>query len=202
MLELIHKLCNLNEVGKWRVAAATFVSSLFMFSSQLDLQLVKLWSWLQNDTTALLPRLFRHDHWEWAVAVWAFFFWIHGFWLADRAVSKADAVGKVHPWKKYRLQDQYEAEKHRRMQVRRLEAGDDDVNTDESPSPVQQHKCGILMGFWLFELPLYCLPLYIFGIIFASHDVLPRLLLGQHTDYIGRDKWCQTLTPIRALARS
>ncbi len=62
MLELIHKLRNLNEVGKWRVAAATFVSSLFMFSSQLDLQLVKLWSWLQNDTTALLPRLFRHDH--------------------------------------------------------------------------------------------------------------------------------------------
>ncbi len=161
LIHMFQKLMNLDEVGKWRVAAATFVTSIFAFSPQLDLQLIRLWNWLQNDTMALLPRMFRHDHWEWGVAVWAFFFWIHGFWFADRAVAKADAQGQVHPWKKYRLQDQYEAEKHRRLQLKRLNAGKE-VDMDEKPPVTKQHKWNL--GFWIFELPLYCLPLYIWDI--------------------------------------
>jgi sterol desaturase/sphingolipid hydroxylase (fatty acid hydroxylase superfamily) len=140
----------------WRIAAATFFTSIFTFQSSINVQLVKFWSWLQT-SNSLLPVCFRHDHWEWMVAIWAFFFWIHGFWLADRAVAKADAKGIVHPWKKYRLQDQYEAEKNRRMQLRKLEAGEE-VQLDEKPPVTKQHKWHL--GFWLFELPLYVLPLY------------------------------------------
>lgn len=164
---LMYKLTNLDDVGKWRIAAATFVSSIFTFAPLIDIQLIKLWSWLQNDTVSLLPRLFRHDHWEWAVAVWAFFFWIHGYWLVDRSIAKADAKGIVHRWKKYRLQDQFEAEKFRRMQLRRIEKSENDngsgmILEEMKPPVTKQHKWHL--GFWLFELPLYCLPLYVWDI--------------------------------------
>jgi len=164
---LIYKMSNLDEVGKWRLAAATFISSIFIFAPRIDMQLIKVWSWLQNDTVSLLPRLFRHDHWEWMVAVWAFFFWIHGYWLIDRSIAKSDAKGIVHRWKKYRLQDQFEAEKFKRMQLRRQDIGENyekDVNSlhEIKPPTTKQHKWHL--GFWIFELPLYCLPLYIWDV--------------------------------------
>lgn len=170
LCNITYKMTNSNDVGKWRIAAATFISSIFLFSPSIDMQLVKMWTWLQNDTVALLPRLFRHDHWEWAVAVWAFFFWIHGYWLVDRSIAKADAKGIVHRWKKYRLQDQFEAEKFRRMQLRRLDMNVDTTRSDREkmnfnklkPPVTKQHKWHL--GFWIFELPLYCLPLYIWDI--------------------------------------
>mmetsp|Transcript_13951 Transcript_13951/g.16216 ORF Transcript_13951/g.16216 Transcript_13951/m.16216 type:complete len:493 (+) Transcript_13951:36-1514(+) len=174
MQSLIYKLITLNDVAKWRIAATAFITSIVAFSPTIDTKLIKLWSWLQNDTTSLLPRLFRHDHWEWVVAVSAFFFWIHGYWLVDRSIAKSDAKGVVHPWKKYRLQDQYEAEKFRRMQLRKTEPlegkkmithekdlAEDDKNL--KPPITKQHKWHL--GFWVFELPLYCLPLYIWDIM-------------------------------------
>lgn len=172
LFQLFAKLRNLNEVTKWRIAAYTFVSSIFIFSNQLDIGMINMWNFLQNGSS-LLPRMFRHDHWEWGVAVWAFFFWIHGFWLADKAVAKADARGFVHPWKKYRLQDQYEAEKFRRMQLRigerERERGSVSAEQQQQqeleqaePSATKQQKWHL--GFWIFELPLYCLPLYIWDI--------------------------------------
>lgn len=161
LLNLFRKVRS-NEVTMWRIAAATFISSIVAFSPAIDLQLITLWSWLQNGT-ALLPRMFRHDHWEWGVAVWAFFFWIHGFWLADRAVAKADAKGIVHPWKKHRIQDQFEAEKHRRRQLQKLEGGKG-IELYEKPPVTKQEKWHL--GFWLFELPLYCLPLYAIDVCF------------------------------------
>ena len=112
--------------------------------------------------------MFRHDHWEWGIAISAFFVWIHGFWLADRAVANADRKGTVHPWKKYRLQDQYEAEKHRRMLLRKMELkggepnGDLDLDLDAKPAVTKQQKWHL--GFWIFELPLYVLPLFIWDI--------------------------------------
>ena len=167
---LVYKMMRLSEVGKWRVAAAAFITSIIAFSPFIDMQLINLWSWLQTDTVSLLPRMFRHDHWEWMVAVWAFFFWIHGYWLVDRSIAKADAKGLVHKWKKYRLQDQFEAEKFRRMQLRRLEENQNgEISSDDmkkveqmKPPTTRQHKWHL--GFWIFELPLYCLPLYIWDI--------------------------------------
>lgn len=170
---VVHKMMCLTDVGKWRVAAATFITSIIAFSPLIDMQLVNLWTWLQTDTVSLLPRMFRHDHWEWGVAVWAFFFWIHGYWLVDRSIAKADAKGITHRWKKYRLQDQFESEKFRRMQLRRIEGNDnnsgelsnDDIKrvVEETKLPTtRQHKWHL--GFWIFELPLYCLPLYIWDI--------------------------------------
>jgi len=192
--KIITSLFELTEVGKWRMAAATFITSIVAFQPKIDVALVHFWSWLQNDTTALLPRCFRHDHWEWMVAIWAFFFWIHGYWLADRAIAKADVGGgPVHPWKKYRLQDEYEAEKQRRKELRMTmkdsiatttttttTGGDGQLSTLSSyqnqqqqqqshqqqaapPSaPTKQQKWHT--GFWIFELPLYVLPLYIWDI--------------------------------------
>ncbi len=146
-----------NEVMQWRIAAAVFLTSIITFESSINVQLIKFWHWLQT-SSSLIPTCFRHDHWEWQVAIWAFFVWIHGFWMADRAVAKADAKGLVHPWKKHRLQDQYEAEKHRRMHLRKLENGEDMTDTDAKPPATKQAKWHL--GFWLFELPLYVLPLY------------------------------------------
>jgi len=180
--KILTNILSLNEVAKWRIAAATFITSIGVFQPKIDLALVQLWSWLQNEPTALLPRCFRHDHWEWMVAIWAFFFWIHGYWLADRSIAKADARGVVHPWKKYRLQDEYEAEKERRKELRMKMAdsiagtgGDGSISTPSSieqqqqpsqastpPTPTKQQKWHT--GFWIFELPLYVLPLYVWDI--------------------------------------
>ena len=157
-----------NPVAQWRLAAFTFITSIFTFHRAIDGHLINLWSWLQNDTTSLLPRLFRHDHWEWSVAVWAFFFWIHGFWIADRLVDTAAERGEIHPWKKYRLQDRYEEEKFRRKKARFLQMTqakeDDSPPSDlEQPPRTRQHKWHL--GFWVFELPLYVLPLYIWDVL-------------------------------------
>ena len=158
---IVRKVNSMNEVSKWRVAATMFISSIVAFRPVIDKNLIRLWAWLQNDTGALLPRLFRHDHWEWVLAVSAFFVWIHGFYLADRAVAKSDSKGFVHPWKKYRLQDQYEEEKFRRFQLRKLEQGKT-VDDEEKAPPVKQHKWHA--GAWIFEVPLYIIPLYIWDI--------------------------------------
>jgi len=79
LLQLFSKLRNINEVTKWRMAAFTFISSIFAFSPKLDIILVNVWHWLLNGS-ALLPRVFRHDHWEWGVAVVAFFFLDSWLW--------------------------------------------------------------------------------------------------------------------------
>jgi len=151
-----------DEVVKWRAAAALFISSIFFFRSQLDSYLVNLWTFLQNDSS-LLAKIFRHDHWEWALAVGAFGIWIHGFWFADRLVDKANKKGINHPWKKYRLHDQYEEEKWRRSLIRRASVSSSstgkDVTKGAEISHTKQNKWHL--GFWTFELPLYCLPLYI-----------------------------------------
>jgi len=43
----------------WRVAAYTFVSSLFIFQNQINVQLIKMWDYLKFGT-GLLPNMFRH----------------------------------------------------------------------------------------------------------------------------------------------
>jgi len=171
--DIFGQIFHMNEVAMWRMAAATFISSIAIFRPKIDLALVNIWSWLQSDTTALLPRCFRHDHWEWMVAIWSFFFWIHGYWLADRSIAKSDAKGVLHPWKKYRLQDTYEAEKLRRKKSKLDKFGitgrdsvvkveSDETQQQQQVIPTKQHKWHL--GFWIFELPLYVLPLYIWDI--------------------------------------
>jgi hypothetical protein len=223
----IHKLKNLNDVGKWRLAATAFLTSIYTFSPQIDTQLIKIWSWLSH-SNALLPTCFRHDHWEWMVAIWAFFFYIHGYWLVDRSIAKADKVGIVHRWKKYRLQDEFEGEKFRRMQLRRLErnnngdnnsisisgVGSEDttmnvennnnnnnnkrnientkeMNMETKPPVTKQHKWHL--GFWIFELPLYVLPLFIWDICIPRRAAKLALWNAPSTYQICKDVTCGLL---------
>lgn len=168
LLSFLTKLQNLNEVTKWRIAASTFISSLLLFSPVIDQQLIHFWSYIQTGS-GLFPRMFRHDHWEWMLAVSAFFVWIHGFWFCDRLVAKADAVDggrNPHPFKRHRLQDQYAIEKRRRMLQKQLDAGQIDATEFQTRTeePVKITHAKWHLGAWLFELPLYCIPLYIWDI--------------------------------------
>jgi len=152
----------------WRTLAVTFLSSLFAFQPFIDAQLVNFWSFLRT-SPHLLAWCFRHDHWEWQVAIWAFFVWIHGFWICDRLVQKADAKGLVHPLKKYRLQDQFMANNFKTIQKKRKAKAESDPNfvlpTDfEEQKPPVTKQAKWHLGFWIFELPLYVLPLYIWDI--------------------------------------
>jgi len=152
-----------NEAMAWRAAAAVSLSALYAARGRTDALIVRAWAWLQTGTSSL-PRAFRHDHWEWGLATAAFFVFIHAYLLADRAVAAADRKGRVHPWKKYRLQDQNELVKRRR---RTGHGGDGEVvvfddAAFEGMPPVQQAKWHWKM--WIFELPLYVLPLYIWDI--------------------------------------
>lgn len=170
-----------DRVFMWRTLAVAFLTSLFAFQPIIDANLVNLWDFLRH-SNHLLARCFRHDHWEWQVAIWAFFVWIHGFWICDRLVQKAAEKGIEHPLKKYRLQDQYEREKWEMMMARRRAKNevatdsedmdnaltsssmniDIDIEKDAKPPMTKQAKWHL--GFWIFELPLYVLPLYIWDI--------------------------------------
>lgn len=141
----------------WRAAAVVFLSSIVVFRSSIDGQLAILWSWLQN-SSALLPRMFRHDHWEWGLAVAAFIVWIHGFWLADNLVRRASRQGRVHPWRKFRLHDRYEFQK-----LRREAQGEDTSDLDNvNPEPAMATKqTEWNWKAWIVETPVYMVPLYI-----------------------------------------
>lgn len=159
MSQTVGKIRRMDEVSMWRTAAATFISSLVLFHSSIDAALVRFWSYLQH-SSALFPRMFRHDHWEWGLAVACFFVYLHSFLLADRAVAKAGREGRVHPWRKFRLQDRYEAQKLRRDLVRQKTMGREGVEVNQQP-PLVTAQTGWNWRAWIFELPLYMTPLFI-----------------------------------------
>lgn len=103
----------------------------------------------------MFPNLLR----RWMVAVGAFMVWIHGYWFADRAVRKASEQGRVHPWRQYRLQDRYQADKERRRRMRKREDQNTDlaVSEEDHTTATQQsewNKQGWLIEFWVYVLPL------------------------------------------------
>jgi len=134
------------------------------FSPFNDSRLVILWNWLQNSQD-LLPRMFRHDHWEWMLAVSAFLVWIHGFWFADKAVSRAANQGKVHPWRKFRLQDRYEYQKLRR-ELQNRSQNDEEVDPDTQAPLVVTKQTEWNWKAWICELPVYMLPLFLIDKLF------------------------------------
>ena len=155
---LMAKIKGTSEVTMWRIAAGIFLSSLVIFNSSIDAGLIQFWAWLQN-SSSMLPRMFRHDHWEWMVATCAFLVWIHGFWFADRAVIRASKQGKVHPWKKFRLQDRFEFQRERYLLRQRQKRGADVEATAEPALTTKQTAWN--WQAWVFELPLYVIPLFV-----------------------------------------
>ena len=158
-----------DSVFMWRTLAVIFLTSLFAFQPIIDGNLVKMWDFLRT-SPHLLAWCFRHDHWEWQVAIWAFFVWIHGFWICDRLVQKAAEKGIDHPLRKYRLQDQYQIEKWNNLQERRKRAHEMTHGSLTSYEPIEStppmtKQSKWHLGFWIFELPLYVLPLYIWDIM-------------------------------------
>jgi len=176
------KLRAANENTKWRVAAYTCLASVLVFRRSIDVWLARLWNHLMTSRTSFAARLFRCDSFEWCLAVTAFVVYIHGFYLADRIVDKASAHGRVHPWRKYRLQDRYEADKKRRYLLSATmpmttaptktkdgaEVSSNAVNGEEA---VERN-----MNFatkqsewnwqgWVFELWVYVLPLLTWDIV-------------------------------------
>mmetsp|Transcript_36566 Transcript_36566/g.53682 ORF Transcript_36566/g.53682 Transcript_36566/m.53682 type:complete len:437 (+) Transcript_36566:59-1369(+) len=153
------KVQNSNEVSKWRAAALVFLSSICIFRPQIDTGLVNLWEFLQHGTS-LLPRMFRHDHWEWGLAVTAFFVWIHAYYFIDRSILKRNQRGGPdHRWRKFRLQDQYELEKYNRRKQLRLSEGKE---FNAKAPKTNLHKWH--WQAWIFEVPLYIVPLMIWDI--------------------------------------
>lgn len=142
-----------HEVWCWRTAALACLSSLVLFRKSMDANLATLWMHLITGQS-LIARMFRSDSYEWCLAVAAFVVWIHGFWLADRVVHNAAVKGRIHPWRKFRLQDRFEADRRRRNRLKRTETDESndipDVMTNQSEWNRQA---------WRFELWVYVLPL-------------------------------------------
>ena len=153
------------EIQRYRTIAASVVLGIVSCAPWANVQLVRLWSYLQK-SQALLPRMFRHDHWEWVLAVSAFFVYIHGFWLVDRRMASTAKKGVRHPWRKYRLQDQYAAQQHERKVQHALNRGDSLAakELDEAGPPMPKLSKWHAKAF-LFEVPLYIVPLYIWDVL-------------------------------------
>ena len=146
-----------NEVSLWRTLITTFFGSLVLFRQAMDVKLAQFWTFLIH-SDHIAARIFRTDSYEWCLAISCFAVYIHFFGYADRAVRRGDERGYVHPWKKYRLQDRYEADKHRRMVERRS------GTLDESKPPSVQHSPWNYMA-WLVEFWVYALPLLTWDIL-------------------------------------
>lgn len=155
-----------NSVWQWRFIFGSFFSSLFIFQGAIDQQLVHFWQYLLT-SQALPARIFRTDSWEWCWAITCFGVYIHAFGWADKAVRKADEQGKIHPWKKFRLQDRYEADKLRRKQdIQGLNSNEDVLSStganEETPRVVQS-KWNYMA--WVLEFWVYAAPLLIWDIV-------------------------------------
>jgi sterol desaturase/sphingolipid hydroxylase (fatty acid hydroxylase superfamily) len=166
--KLTHSL-KTNEVTQWRAVALTFFTSVLVFHKAIDHQLAQFWQYLLY-SQSVAGRMFRTDSYEWCLAVGCFVFYIHAFWLADRLVRTADRRGRAHPWKKYRLQDQYEAAKQSRRQQEN--SGSNDVVAKDSSVVKVNDDVPILVNqspwnskAWSFELLVYCVPLLIWDIV-------------------------------------
>jgi sterol desaturase/sphingolipid hydroxylase (fatty acid hydroxylase superfamily) len=179
-----------DETAKWRTAAAMFISSIVLFQPFLDQQLAKLWTYLATSPN-MIATAFRHDHWEWMLAVAAFACYIHFYWLADRAVLKAGENGRVHPWRKFRLQDRLEAQNHHRNRLVQSENGID-VNLNEQPPLVTPQSPWNRKG-WIFELWVYVVPLFVLDRLYPRR-ALRLSMFGPPTAFtICRDVSCGLL---------
>lgn len=99
----------------------------------------------------------------------AFNVWIHGFFLADRAVLKASRQGKDHPLRKHRLQDRLVAQQHYRdllsqKQLQHESSSDGKkptvvVDMDQPPPFVTKHSKwhwgGYIGELWVYMVPLF-----------------------------------------------
>lgn len=147
------------EALKWRALALSFFSSLFIFRNAVDVQLATLWTHLTT-SSSLMARIFRTDSYEWVLAVSAFFVYIHFFWFADVSVRKASEQGKIHPWRKYRLQDRFEADKHRRALERTGE-----LSSDVADYRQVTRQAGWNWKAWTCEVWVYVVPLLTWDIV-------------------------------------
>ena len=161
-----------NEVSRWRAAALTFLSSLFVFRHVIDSKLASLWTYLMT-SSSLAARIFRTDSYEWMLAVAAFVVYIHFFGYADRAVRKASEQGSAHPWRKYRLQDRFEADMARRRQTKESAATVNLLDEQSSVGIKNQDETSNFIAkqtpwnwkAWTFELWVYVLPLLTWDIL-------------------------------------
>jgi sterol desaturase/sphingolipid hydroxylase (fatty acid hydroxylase superfamily) len=182
-----------DEVTKWRAAAFSFLSSLVLFRHPIDVKLAGLWQYLLT-SSSLMARIFRTDSYEWVLAVSVFFVFIHLFGYADRVVHKAAEQGRAHPWRKYRLQDRYEADKHRRAQERRLEVtptGDQSslqAKDDYLNLQVKQTKWN--WRGYLVETQVYILPLLAWDIISPRRHLRLGAFIAPTTLQVLRDVSC------------
>lgn len=153
------RIQKIDEVTRWRAVFITFLSTVLLNRSALDVKLVELWKYLMT-SSALPARLFRSDSWEWSLAVVAFVVFIHAFGNADNAVKQATDKGLVHPWRKYRLQDRFEADKLRRN----LQSKSETVpETDIEIPPTKQSQWH--WNGWYRESLIYIAPLLTWDIL-------------------------------------
>ena len=184
---------NNEEALKWRALALTFFSSLFMFRHAIDLKLASLWTFLTT-SSSLIPRIFRTDSYEWVLAVSAFFVYIHFFWFADVSVRKALEQGKIHPWRKYRLQDRFEADKHQRSAERKLlRAGEAVPNEIVVDYPEATKQTGWNWKAWTCEVWVYVVPLLTWDILSPRRHRRLAAFAAPTTMQILRDISCGLL---------
>ena len=160
---LVQRLQNVNEATKWRTAVVAILTTIAANRAALDRHLVLLWTHLTTHDTSLPARIFRTDSYEWCLAVLTFGVCIHGFGYADRVVRKAAERGEHHPWRKYRLQDRYQADQYRRRMLSLPTAAGNEVKPDvdtmvtKNMPPVQQSKWhwkAWVLEFWVYVAPL------------------------------------------------
>jgi sterol desaturase/sphingolipid hydroxylase (fatty acid hydroxylase superfamily) len=88
---------------------------------------------------------------------------IQRFKFTNRLVGNETEKGIVHPCHKYRLQDRFEADKHRRLLRRRIETGQGLSAEDEQMAATKQSEWN--WSAWIFEGMVYVVPLLTWDIL-------------------------------------
>jgi len=177
---IVSKLKKSNEVFRWRAAAAMFLSALVCAQPLLDRQLARLWAHLMTGSS-LAARIFRTDSYEWMLAVSCFGIFIHFFGYADRAVRR----NPTHPWRKYRLQDRFEADKIRRKE--------DVENAEDKAAAVKVEHTPWNYKAWIQEFWVYVVPLLAWDILSPRRHRRLANFAAPTTFRIMRDVTCGLL---------
>jgi sterol desaturase/sphingolipid hydroxylase (fatty acid hydroxylase superfamily) len=165
-----HYISSVSEVTRWRVAAVSFIGSSIACRPVLDRHLACLWTYLTT-SSSWAARIFRTDSYEWCLAILAFSVYIHAFGWADRVVRRAVEQGRTHPWRKFRLQDRFIADQHRRSISENASGSTGSrvgihgvVDNGAVAMPAVSHSPWH-WGAWMFELLVYAVPLLTWDIL-------------------------------------
>ncbi|KAJ1432285.1 hypothetical protein B484DRAFT_447900 [Ochromonadaceae sp. CCMP2298] len=150
-----HRMIMETQSAAWRVVFTALAGAALLNLGTLDGLLVSTWGSVQH------KGWLRHDLFEPWVAMWSFFFWIHGWLFLDVVATHDRAPARLKGLRRYRIQDQTHL-------LKLQQAGAKEPPAQSAPAaPTATTTAAVALpqpnrwyGGWFLEFSIYMLPLF------------------------------------------